>query len=59
MQVRYEVKQLETAKEIQAALLKRGGFSQVLMIGRKYPDGAILECPEHWGPWVESHYQVE
>lgn len=59
MQVRYEVKQLETAKEIQAALRKRGGFSQILMNGRKYKDGAILECPEHWAQWVELYYQVE
>lgn len=59
MQVRYEVKQLETAKEIQSALRKRGVFSQVLMNGRKYQDGAILECPEHWAHWVESYYQVE
>lgn len=58
MQVRYEVKTLETAKEIQAALRNMGGYSQLLMSGRKYQGGAILECPEHWAQWVESHYNI-
>lgn len=59
MHIRFEIETMEKARAIQAELSTMGGHSQLLMSGRKYHEGAILEVPEHWADYLEKKYNLE
>lgn len=58
MQIRFEIETMEKARAIQTELKTMGGHSQLLMNGRKYHDGAILEVPEHWADWLAIKHNL-
>ena len=58
MVVRFDIETKEQARKIQTELRAMGGYAQLLMNGRKYQEGAILEVAEHWADWLAIKYHL-